>query len=264
MHRVLGVVLLAACTAALAQSAETRLFEAIDDGKPLVAEGILARSKVDVNAVNKERETPLHRAVEKGMKELTAMLLRMGARANARSASGETPLHLAALHADPIFTELLLAAGADVKVRNDHGESALHWAALSGNPETIRRLLAVKGIDANLRDEKGNLPLHGAADGGHDGAVKLLLPRTSDPRSKNSSGLTPGDIARDRGYQDLAKLLDGVSGTAPRTAQPARAPQPASAPPQRAASPVEPAAAPAQGFNTMDVDDPNHPRFQKQ
>ncbi len=260
MHRLLGIVLLVSSLAALAQSAEMRLFEAIDEGKPLVAEGILARSKVDVNAVNKERETPLHRAVEKGMRELTAMLLRMGARANARSASGETPLHLAALHADPIFTELLLAAGADAKVRNDHGESALHWAALSGNPETIRRLLAVKGVDANLRDEKGNLPLHGAADGGHDGAVKLLLPRTSEPRSKNGSGQTPGDIARERGYGDLAKLLDG----APAAVQARPAPVPASAPTQRAAKPAEPVAAPAQGFNTMDIDDPNHPRFHKQ
>ena len=172
------------------------------------------------------------------------MLLRMGARPNARSATGETPLHLAALHADPLFTELLLSAGADVKVRNEHGESALHWAALSGNPETTRRLLAAKGVDANLRDQKGNLALHGAADGGHDGVVRLLLPRTSEPRSKNAEGLTPADIARDRGYGDLAKVLDGAPrGVAPAAGQPAT---------------------PAQGFNTMDIDDPNHPRFHKQ
>jgi ankyrin repeat protein len=245
MRRLLAVLLFLACGAAFAQSAETRLFEAIDEGKPLVAEGILSRSKLDVNALNKERETPLHRAVEKGMKELTAMLLRMGARPNARSTTGETPLHLAALHADPLFTDLLIAAGADVKVRNEHGESALHWAALSGNPETTRRLLAARGADANLRDQKGNLALHGAADGGHDGVVRLLLPRTSEPRSKNAEGLTPADVARDRGYGDLAKLLEGAPrGTAPAAAGPA--------------------ATPAQGFNTMDVDDPNHPRFHKQ
>jgi len=243
MRRLIGIMLFLACGAVFAQSAETRLFEAIDDGKPLVAEGILTRSKLDVNALNKERETPLHRAVEKGMKEVTAMLLRMGARPNARSTTGETPLHLAALHADPLFAELLLSAGADVKVRNEHGESALHWAALSGNPETTRRLLAAKGSDANLPDQKGNLALHGAADGGHDGVVRLLLPRTSEPRTKNSQGLTPGDVARDRGYGDLAKLLDG----APRGA-PAAGPQ----------------AAPTQGFGTIDIDDPNHPRFHKQ
>ena len=264
MRTLIALLLLASCHALHAQSAEVRLFEAIDDGKPLVAEGILAHSKLDVNALNKERETPLHRAVEKGMKELTAMLLRMGARPNARSATGETPLHLAALNADPIFTELLLAAGADPKVHNDHGESALHWAALTGNPETVRRLLAIKGVDVNQRDQKGNLPLHGAADGGHDVVVKLLLPRTSEPRSKNASGLTPGDLARERGYLDLAKVLDGARSVAQRPA-PASAPaQPSSAPGQVAERPAEPAPASTQGFNTMDIDDPNHPRFHKQ
>ena len=124
MRRVIAVVLFLASAAAFAQSAETRLFEAIDEGKPLVAEGILSRSKLDVNAVNKERETPLHRAVEKGMKDVVQMLLRMGARPNARSTTGETPLHLAALHSDSVFIDVLLAAGADTKVRNDHGESA--------------------------------------------------------------------------------------------------------------------------------------------
>ena len=243
MRRLVAIALFLACSVAFAQSAETRLFEAIDEGKPLVAEGILTRSKLDVNALNKERETPLHRSVEKGMKELTAMLLRMGARPNARSVTGETPLHLAALHPDPLFTQLLLAAGADVKVRNEHGESAIHWAALSGNPDTVRMLLSAKGADANVRDQKGNLALHGAADGGHDGVVKLLLPRTSEPRSKNGQGLTPADIARDRGYGDLAKLLDGA---------------------RPGAQASQPASTPAQGFNTMDVDDPNHPRFHKQ
>jgi hypothetical protein len=250
MRTFVALLLFALCQSLHAQSAVTRLFEAIDEGKPLVAEGILAREKVDVNAINKERETPLHRAVEKGMKELVELLLKKGARAGVRSATGETPLHLAALHPEPVFAELLLAAGADPKVRNDHGESALHWAALSGNPLTLQRLLA-RGADANARDQKGNLPLHGAADGGHDGVAKLLLARTNEPRAKNAGGQTPGDIARERGFAELAKVLDGV----PTVVQ-AKPGQPATAQPQLAK--------PAAPFNTMDIDDPNHPRFQKQ
>jgi len=124
----------------------------------------------------------------------------------------------------------------------------------------MQKLLA-RGADANIRDQKGNLPLHGAADGGHDGAARLLLARTSEPRTKNADGLTPGDIARERGYRDLAKLLDNASGAV--RARPAQPAQPASSSP-RAVAPPEPAAAPQQGFNTMDIDDPNHPRFHKQ
>jgi ankyrin repeat protein len=182
MRTVVALLLFALCQSLHAQPAVTRLFDAIDEGKPLVAEGILAREKVDVNAINKERETPLHRAVEKGMKELVELLLKKGRAPVPAPRPARRRCTSRRCTADPVFAELLLAAGADPKVRNDHGESALHWAALSGNPLTLQRLLA-RGADANVRDQKGNLPLHGAADGGHDGVAKLLLrARTSRAR----------------------------------------------------------------------------------
>jgi E3 ubiquitin-protein ligase mind-bomb len=124
-----------------AQTPEERLFEAIEEGKPLVAEGIVARGEVKLDARNKERETPLHLAIEKGMKELAAMLVKAGAPVGARSSNGETPLHLAALHSDSWFVDLLLEAKADPKARNDDGESVLQWAVMTGNSRTAQRLL---------------------------------------------------------------------------------------------------------------------------
>ena len=61
--RALLAALLAFAGAALAQapaqdSPEAQLFAAIDEDKPLVAEGLVARRKADVNARNAERETP--------------------------------------------------------------------------------------------------------------------------------------------------------------------------------------------------------------
>ena len=112
-----------------------------------------------------------------------------------------------------------------------------------------------------MRDQKGNLPLHGAADGGHDGVAKLLLARTNEPRAKNAGGQTPGDIARERGFGDLAKLLDGAPAVV--QTRPSQPGQPVAAPAQPVATPAQPAK-PSQPFNTMDIDDPNHPRFQKQ
>src|SRR5512132_2673107 len=106
--RLLFVGLFLVVSSAAAQTPEERLFEAIEEGKPLVAEGIVARGEVKLDARNKERETPLHLAIEKGMKELAAMLVKAGAPVTARSSNGETPLHLAALHADPWFVDLLL------------------------------------------------------------------------------------------------------------------------------------------------------------
>ena len=49
-----------------AQAPESRLFEAIEAGKQLVAEGIIVKGRVNLDARNKDGETPLHRAIEKG------------------------------------------------------------------------------------------------------------------------------------------------------------------------------------------------------
>lgn len=164
---------------------------------------------LDVKARNAAGDTPLHRAVEKGMHALAESLLARGAEVNARSKNGETPLHLAALDADPAVAELLLAAGADPLARNDDGESVLMWASLSGHIVLAQRLLQ-RGADANVKDRKGSLPLHAAADGGHLEMVRLLLPRTQEPQAKNGAGRTAIDYARSNGYAQIEKLLERI------------------------------------------------------
>ncbi len=52
---------------------EEKLFEAIDARKELVAEGVLQRGRINLDARNANGETPLHRAVEKGMNLKTAV-----------------------------------------------------------------------------------------------------------------------------------------------------------------------------------------------
>ena len=216
---LLGVLLLFALPA-FAQSTppslEERLFAAIDDGKELVAEGVMQLGKLNLDARNANGETALHRAVEKGMKELARALIAAGTNLRARSNSGETALHIAALHPDPTLTAMLLEKGADPKVRNDEGESPLHWAALSGNPQ-VGRLLLERGADPNLADLKGNRPLHAAADSGSMEMVRLVLERSADPKAKNREGLTAEDVAKERSRPDIEGLL---SKALPRAATP--------------------------------------------
>ena len=78
VRALLMFALIAVEGAALAQGAtpEQRLFAAIDDGKELVAEGVLLGGKVNPDARNAQGETALHRAVEKGMKELVRTMLK--------------------------------------------------------------------------------------------------------------------------------------------------------------------------------------------
>jgi len=202
-----------------AETPEAQLFRAIREGKGVFAEGLVVQKRVNVNARDANGETPLHRAVERGMPRLSKMLIDTGANVRARSKHGETPLHLAALHADPVLAELLLAAGADANARNDAGESVLYWAALSGNTETARVLIA-HGADPDVTDLKGNGPLHGAADGGHEETIRLLVKHAAKPQGRNRAGQTPGDLARARGYKTIAQIVDdAVPGEPPGSSQ---------------------------------------------
>ena len=198
---------------------EERLFAAIGDGKELVAEGIMQRGKLNLDARNENGETVLHRAVEKGMQELARALIAAGTSLRARSKSGETALHIAALHPEPALTAMLLKAGAEPNARNDDGESALHWAALSGNP-MVGRLLLERGADPNLADLKGNRPLHAAADSGSMEMVRLVLERSADPKARNRDGLTAEEVAKERSRPDIEALL---SKALPRAVTPSGA-----------------------------------------
>src|SRR5262245_34701447 len=113
------LLLLACGTCAFAQTAEDRLFRAIEDGKQLVAEGVVARGGAKLDAKNAKSETALHLAIEKEYRPLAEALVKAGAPPNARTDSGETPLHYAALIEDPWAVELLFTVRADTRARND-------------------------------------------------------------------------------------------------------------------------------------------------
>jgi hypothetical protein len=152
------------------------IFGAISQHQEPAALELVARKQADVNARDANGDTPLHRAVETGMRRLAQSLLAAGADAQARTRNGETALHLAALHPEPDFADLLLAAGADPTVRNADGESPLHWAALSG----------------------------------HIVVAQHLLTRGADPRLKSLNGFSARDYASREGHNELARLLERV------------------------------------------------------
>ena len=154
--------------------ASESLFTAIRQHREGVALELVAEKGADLEARDANGDTPLHRAVETGMRKLTQSLLAAGADPRARTRNGETALHLAALHVELEFTDLLLAAGADPKLQNADGESPLHWAALSGHIVVVQRLL------------KGG----------------------ADRRAKSRDGQTARDFALREGHAEIAKLLE--------------------------------------------------------
>jgi uncharacterized membrane protein YfcA len=147
------------------------LFAAIADHRETTALALV--DKTNVGARDANGDTPLHRAVETGMRRLTQALLAAGADPQARTRNGETALHLAALHPEPDYADLLLAAKANPSVQNADGESPLHWAALSGHIVVAQHLLA-RGADARLKTGNGQTARDYARREGHPEVVRLL------------------------------------------------------------------------------------------
>lgn len=140
---------------------------------------------------------------------VTALLAADPALARAWSGDGFTALHFAAFFGSPACATALLDAGArvDVVARNAMKVMPLHSAAAARQAEVASVLLA-RGADPNAVQEQGFRPLHSSANGGDRATAEVLLAAGADASLRDDQGRTPADIARERGYPDLAQRLE--------------------------------------------------------
>ncbi|KAH6865942.1 ankyrin repeat-containing domain protein [Alternaria rosae] len=111
-----------------------------------------------------------------------------------------TPLQKAASRGLVKAMYILLEFGA----RPD--ASAIFFAIRSQATESLRFLLA-KGVDANIVSWKWGTPLKYAVRWHNSEAVEVLLDCGADPEVVRS-GSTAADDARERGYVELAEMLE--------------------------------------------------------
>lgn len=85
----------------------------------------------------------------------------------------------------------------------------LHSAATARNIEAARLLLEHGNPKmVNARQQGGWVPIHAAAQNGDLAMVELLLKHHADPKLANSDGSTPAMVAREKGHEELAALLE--------------------------------------------------------
>ena len=168
---------------------------------------LLLQLGADIHAKNKDGDTPLHLAAQKGYLGIVKLILKLTADTHTKNNKGQAPLHMAAVKGHLQVVKLLLDKKAkDIYNKDKEGHTALHCAVQGGTTELVK-LLIEKGANINTKDKEGCTPLYLAAQGGHIGIVKLLLEKGANINAKDDDDCTPLIIAAQEGHTAIVKLL---------------------------------------------------------
>ena len=101
----------------------------------------------------------------------------------------------------------MLDGGASVFEADALEQTALFYAAWYRHLD-VCSLLLDRRANVNQPNKLKNTPLHSAVWSGNLSVVKLLVERGADVILKNDFGQTASDVARSRGYKEMADWLD--------------------------------------------------------
>ena len=176
--------------------------------------------------------SPMLVAARAGRADVVALLLELGMDVDVADATRQRGLHNAVAGGSIEVVKLLVAHGADIDRPTTQFGGALGFAAHFGRSEIAALLaplsrdvldLTYLGMTERLRElftadptlanaahpKSGTTPLFVLPDD-EEAAVEttaLLLAHGADPAAKNNDGLTPEQVARQRGLIDAADLM---------------------------------------------------------
>jgi ankyrin repeat protein len=170
----------------------------------------LLEKGADIGASTVEGTTALHRAAQSGDVDMIKLLVERGANVNAQRKSGPVPLASAVVFGHGAAVRYLLSKGAKPNL----GDVGLSRAVFQGNVEIVKALLEagaeVKNTAMVFPGFGGQEPILALACFSYNSdpqIVRMLLDRGADPAGKSQQGRTPLELARERGYEEVARLL---------------------------------------------------------
>ncbi|OVA16266.1 Ankyrin repeat [Macleaya cordata] len=172
---------------------------------------ILEQNEVPVlSKISTTKWRPLHTLALSGQIYFMDKLLEQGVDIDAVDKDGYTALHKAVIgKKEPVISHLL-RKGANPHVRDRDGATPLHYAVQVGAVLTVKLLIKYK-VDVNVADDEGWTPLHVAVQARSRDIAKILLVNGADKTRRNKDGKTPLDLSlcygKDFKSYELAKLL---------------------------------------------------------
>jgi hypothetical protein len=176
---------------------------------------IAAGEKPDIQ--DARSRTPLHVAAFRHHHAAARTLIRLGANPNALDAERYDILTIAAVDNDLEMLAIALEGGASARnVTSPYQGTALIAAAHRGHVEVVKRLIAAKA-PLNHVNNLGWTALMEAVVLGNGAAnyvaiVQALVEAGCDVNLPDRAGLTPLAHARNRGYTQIARILERAGG----------------------------------------------------
>ena len=150
----------------------------------------------------------LHFAVQAGKLAEVRSLITSGVDVNAQDRNGNTPLKYASAEPHPEVMVELILAGARVDLSDRRGFTPLHCVASHGfysEALEMAKMLLKSGANVNAKSaELGFVPLHEVRT---TGMIDLLLAHGANPTLRNEDGQTPAEYLLKEGNKEEAEHL---------------------------------------------------------
>ncbi len=167
---------------------------------------------VDINTTNRQGRTAIVNASLNKHYECVSFLINAGADINKQDQTCFNPFLLSCLNDDLTLLRIVLPAKPNLDLLTRFGGVGITPASEKGHVEIVRELLEKTEINVNHTNFVGWTPLLEAIvlnDGGEkqQQIVKLLLDHGANPHMTDKYGKKPLELAREKGYNEIAELL---------------------------------------------------------
>ncbi len=193
------------------------LIEAAEAGDEARVKRLIAQG-APVNLMDAKGRTALMAAASRSHVGVARALIDAGADVNQKDASGQSAYLVSGVTGNLEILRMTLARGADLKSTNDrYGGTALIPACERGHVEVVAELIAA-GVNVNHVNRLGWTGLLEAiilTDGGPRSrqVVRLLIDAGADLNLADKDGVTPLQHARERGYDEIARMLQAAGAS---------------------------------------------------
>ncbi|BDA49626.1 probable serine/threonine-protein phosphatase 6 regulatory ankyrin at N-terminal half [Coccomyxa sp. Obi] len=184
-------------------------YRGVPTRKGMVTTNPLFKFGVDIEGVDADGKTALHRAAMFPDNDKVAWLLDEGLELEARDREGVTPLHCAVFYMQRAVIKVLLSRGADINTKDDQGYTPLHTAASHSSFQSHLVLadLMEAGAELEAVDEEGRTPLLVALDGNRKEAIDVLIAGGAQTSVADKKGRTALHLAVGCSSRMVEKLL---------------------------------------------------------